>query len=215
MSALHDALWAEACAIRDEAMTWLQSAKVDLPAEPDTNLRLLHQKAATIRTEANKVRDAVYAAMRINMLLRRSLANASWTYEQAKNTASNDPAVKTRLSSYKTKEERADALQQEVATQYKDYLDAKNHIEEWEQYMKMVNLVYYSLSDTRQDLNTQVSVVKQQMFNGEIKPNGELEKIGSLFDLLGDGAKSLLRTAEAPAGDGSGVPGQSGETTWD
>lgn len=209
-------LWADAEALRDSTMPWLPTAKVDLDKDPSNNIGGLHAKAAEIRSQANKVRDVVFSAMAFNMGLRREAAASSWAYEQAKAQAVKDPATADILAKLKTKDEREVAVQQIVADQYKASVDAQSRLEEWDQFLKMVNLVYYSLTHTREDLNTQVALIKQQMFNGEIKPNKELGKLSSLADLLGADARSLFQSAGAPGGTGDAglPPGSDGEVGW-
>lgn len=209
-------VWPSAQALRDEVMPWLPNCKVELVRDPSSNIGGLHAKAAEIRAETNKVRDVVFKVMAFNMALRREASEASWRYEQARNDALKVPHNNEILAKYKTKDEREAALQQIVAAEYKASIDTKARLEEWEMFLKMVNLVYYSLSNTRDDVNTQVSIIKQQMFNGEIKADAGLEKLGSVFDMLGEGARTLLQppapdsTEEAPQ-----IPGGSGETSWD
>lgn len=211
------AIWTSAETFREQVMTWLPTAKVELDKDPSTNIGGLHGKAAEIRAQANKVRDVVYNAMALNMGLRREAAAATWAYEQAKASAAKDPANIETLAKLKTKDEREVAVQQIIAKEYQAYVDATNRLEEWDQFLKMVNLVYYSLTHTREDLNTQVSVIKQQMFNGEVKADKGLEKLGSVFDMLGEGARSLL---QPPSTNGHHddsvppVPGGSGEIDW-
>lgn len=206
------AIWTAAESFRDEAMGWLPTAKVELDKDPSSNIGGLHGKAAEIRAQANKVRDVVYHAIAVNMYLRREAAAATWSYEQAKAAAAKDPSNLDALSKLKTKDERETAVQQIVARQYQEYVDANNRLEEWDQFLKMVNLVYYSLSHTRDDLNTQVSVIKQQMFNGEVKPNEDLSKLSSLSELLGADARQLFSSASMTPAET--LPGGSGEIGW-
>jgi hypothetical protein len=205
-------VWTAAEQLRDGAMPWLVTAKVELDKDPSSNIGGLHAKAAEIRAQANKVRDVVFSAMAVNMVLRRESAAATWAYEQAKASAAKDPVNADILAKLKTKDEREVAVQQIVATEYQSHVLLQNRLDEWDQFLKMVNLVYYSLTHTREDLNTQVNIIKQQMFNGEVKPNKELDKLGSVFDLLGDSARSLLTTAPEPAVPA--IPGGSGEIGW-
>jgi hypothetical protein len=212
----HQDTWSAAQGLRDSVVPWLLTAKVDLDKDPSNNIGGLHAKAAEIRSQANKVRDVVFSAMAFNMALRRESAAATWAYEQAKTEAMKVPANVEQLSRLKTKDERESALQQLVAAEYKASVDAQSHLEEWDQFLKMVNLVYYSLSHTREDLNTQVSIIKQQMFNGEVKPNKDLDKLGSVFDLLGENARNLIQ-APVPNGRGEApldLPDGSGEVSW-
>lgn len=209
------AVWEAAQDFRVATLAWIQTAKVELEKDPTQNIGGLHQKAAEIRSHANKVRDAVFETMAFNMILRREAAQATWAYEQAKATTAKEPATAEALGKLKTKDEREVALQQLVAAQYQAYVDATNHLEEWDVFLKMVNLVYYSLSNTRDDLQTQVSVIKQQMFNGEVKPNGELSKLSSLSELLGADARNLFAgsfeaSTEALADAPSGPTGEVG-----
>lgn len=206
-------IWAAGEALRADAMAWLPSAKVELDRDPSANIGGLHAKAAEIRAQANKVRDVVYGAMAINMGLRNESAKATWAYEQAKAAAAKNPANADALAKLKTKDEREVAIQQIVAQEYRAYVDTANRLEEWDQFLKMVNLVYYSLTHTREDLNTQVSIIKQQMFNGEVKPNGDLSKLSSLSELLGAEARSLF-TLPTPDPAMEPVPGGSGEVGW-
>lgn len=208
------AVWQAAERLRDEAMGWVQTAKVELDRDPSSNIGGLHAKAAEIRSQANKVRDVVYGAMAINMALRNESAKATWAYEQAKAAAAKAPVNAEALAKLKTKDEREVAIQQIVAQEYQAYVDTANRLEEWDQFLKMVNLVYYSLTHTREDLNTQVSIIKQQMFNGEVKPNGDLSKLSSLSELLGAEARSLFNVP-APDPTAEPVPGGSGEIDWD
>jgi hypothetical protein len=209
-------IWEVAQKLRDEALPWLPAAKVELDRDPSNNIGGLHAKAAEIRSHANKVRDVVFSAMAFNMALRRESAAATWAYEQAKTDALKVPTNVEALARFKTKDEREAALQQIVASEYKASVDAHSRLEEWDQFLKMVNLVYYSLTHTREDLNTQVSIIKQQMFNGEVKADKNLEKLGSVFDMLGEGARNLLLTP-SPNGNedhGPSIPGGSGEVDW-
>ena len=204
-------VWEAAQTFRATTLGWIQTAKVELDKDPTQNIGGLHQKASEIRSHANKVRDAVFETMAFNMILRREAADATWAYDQAKAAAAKDPATSEALAKLKTKDEREVALQQIVATQYQAHVDAGNHLEEWDVFLKMVNLVYYSLTHTREDLNTQVSVIKQQMFNGEVKPNGELSKLSSLSELLGADARNLFAGSfDAPADAPSGPTGEVG-----
>lgn len=205
--------WTAAQLLRDGAMSWLPDVKVELDKDPSRNIGGLHAKAAEIREKANKVRDVVYGSMAINMALRREAAEAAWTYEQARASAAKDPANEALLSKLKTKDEREAAVQQIVATQYQSHVDAGNRLEEWDQFLKMVNLIYYSLTHSREDLTTQVNIIKQQMFNGEVKPNEGLSKLSSIADLLGAEAKSLF-SAPAHGTDPSLVDGPVGEVEW-
>jgi hypothetical protein len=209
-------VWPEAEKLRDATLPWLPTAKVELDRDPSNNIGGLHGKAAEIRSQANKVRDVVFGAMAFNMALRRESAAATWAYEQAKTDALKVQANIDALAKLKTKDEREAALQQIVATEYKASIDAHSRLEEWDQFLKMVNLVYYSLTHTREDLNTQVSIIKQQMFNGEIKADKHLEKLGSVFDMLGEGARSLLQVPSTNGHheDVPPIPGGSGETDW-
>lgn len=206
-------VWEAAEQLRDGAMPWLVTAKVELDKDPSANIGGLHAKAAEIRSQANKVRDVVFSAMAVNMVLRRESAAATWAYEQAKAAAAKDPSNAEALAKLKTKDERETAVQQLVANEYQAHVLLQNRLEEWDQFLKMVNLVYYSLTHTREDLNTQVNIIKQQMFNGEVKPNKELDKLGSVFDLLGDSARSLLTSTPEPAAPA--IPGGSGEVGWE
>ena len=212
-------VWDEAEKFRDSVLPWLPSSKVELDKDPSTNIGGLHSKASEIRSQANKVRDVVFDAMAFNMMLRREAAAASWAYEQAKAKVVKDPANLETLTKLKTKDEREVAVQQIAATEYKASIDTQSRLEEWDQFLKMVNLVYYSLTHTREDLNTQVALIKQQMFNGEIKPNKDLGKLSSLADLLGADARSLFQTGGEPEPEevpsAPVVPGGDGEVGWD
>lgn len=205
-------VWTAADEFRAATLAWIQTAKVELDRDPTQNVGGLHQKAAEVRTHANKVRDAVFETMAFNMLLRREAAETTWVYEQAKAAAAKDPANVDVLAKLKTKDERETALQQIVATEYQAYIRAGNRLEEWDVFLKMVNLVYYSLTHTREDLNTQVSVIKQQMFNGEVKPNQDLSKLSSLSELLGADARSLFAGSFDPPADAPSGP--TGEVGW-
>jgi len=205
-------VWAQAQELQQSLMEWLPTAKVELDSDPSTNIGGLHQKAAEIRSQANRVRDAVYAVMAVNMALIQDANAAEWQYEQAMASSAKEPANIEDLTKLKTKDEREAALQQINLPLYQRYVETKARRDEWDQFLKMTNLVYYSLTHTREDLNTQVSIIKQQMFNGEIRPNKALDKLGSVFDMLGDEAKALLRSVHTPD-PASG--GSSEEVGWD
>lgn len=205
-------VWGQAQELQQMLMEWLPTAKVELDRDPSANIGSLHQKAAEIRSQANRVRDAVYATMAVNMVLIQDANTAEWQYEQAMAASAKDPTNVEVLAKLKTKDEREAALQQINLPLYQRYVETKAHRDEWDQFLKMVNLVYYSLTHTREDLNTQVSIIKQQMFNGEIRPNKDLDKLGSVFDMLGDEAKALLRSVHTP--DTAPV-GNSEEVSWD
>lgn len=211
------AIWQAATEMREAIMPSLMEYKVELDKDPSTNIGGLHAKAAEVRSNANTVRDVVFTAMALNMKLRREAADAAWAYEQAKAVAIKDPANLEVLAKLKTKDEREVAVQQIVAVEYKATVDAQSRLEEWDQFLKMVNLIYYSLSHTREDLNTQVALIKQQMFNGEIKPNKELNKLSSLADLLGADARSLFQSAGVPDETPGPIPVAEGdgEVGWD
>lgn len=201
--------WERAQELRARISAVLPSMKVELSPNPAANIGGLHQTAAEIRSKSNQVRDALWAVMHINMELRREAADASWAYDQAVADTTKANVDNQAIKQLKTKEEREMAIRQLVVDKYQTYIDTKTRLEEWDQFVKMVNLVYYSLSHTRDDLNTQVAVIRQQMFNGEIKPNKDLGNLSSLADLLGAEAKKLLN-------DESGIPGQTnGEVAFE
>ena len=209
-----DSFWQAAEKFRDETLSWLPSAKVELDKDPAANIGGLHVKAAEIRSHANRVRDVVFATMGVNMQLKSTASVAEWAYEQAMAAAAKDPVVVESLSKLKTKDEREGALKQICAAQYQDHVQAEARLQEWDQFLKMVNLVYYSLTNTREDLSLQVSIIKQQMFNGEVKPNQELGKLSSLADLLGADARNLLKMPADPGDAHEGPAGMDGDLDW-
>jgi hypothetical protein len=202
--------WARALQLRQATIAWLPLAKVELERDPSANIGGLHQKAADVRAHANRVRDVVFEVMAIKMELHREACATALAYEGAMAQATIARSDEEAVKRFKTKEEREMVLRQGILPVYQAMVDAENRMEAWELYLKMVNLVYYSLSNTRDDLSTQVAIIKQQMFNGEVKPNGELSKLSSLSELLGAEARQLFENVSSePESVGVG-----GEVDW-
>lgn len=207
--------WDVAVRLRSDALVWLNSARVDLDRDPTKNIGGLHAKVAEVRQWANKVRDLLFQVQLVTMQLRRESSQANVAYEARLSEAIRHKTDDAVLKQFKSKEERELFFRQGFQECYDQKVTAEQRLEEYEAFQKAVNLIYYSLSNTRDDVGTQVAVLKQQMFSGEIKPNPELGKFNSLADFLGEGARSLFGGSGAFTEEPSTAPaGGDGETPW-
>lgn len=205
-------LWPLAEQTRFDALAWLDQAKVTLDKDPRDNIGSLHAKVAETRDWANRVRDLLFRVMNIGIELRREAGYAEAAYDQAMASAMMLRADEDAVKKFKSKEEREAVLRQGILEIYQTKVTTSARIAEWEAFTKAVNLIYYSLSNTRDDIGTQVAILKQQMFSGEVQPNPELGKISSLTDLLGDNARTLLSSLQMDSSPEPSGPG--GETAW-
>lgn len=208
-------LWTAALALRDAVMPTLPHAVVELDRDPAANIGGLHIKLADVRAHANKVRDYVFQALLIGSGLRRQAVVAKMAYDAAYSKRNAELADTPAYKALKTKEERELLVRASLDTEYGQMMECEARVDEWEDFKKALNTIYFSLNGTRDDISTQVQVLKQQMFNGEIKPNKDLEKLGSLGELLGSAGKAFIQAGQAdPQDEPVTVGAKSGETDW-
>lgn len=184
--------WQIAEQFRTTTIEWVQKAKVGLDRDPTKNIGGLHAKVAEVRGHANSVRDALFNAMTLQIALRRYAAQTEMEYSAALSQATRDRVDDELLKKFRSKEEREQFLRTDFMGVYEAQQMAALHLEEWELFVKMLQIVYYSLNDTRRDIETQTAILKQQMFNGEVQPNKELKEINSLADLFGGAGREIL-----------------------
>jgi hypothetical protein len=106
----------------------------------------------------------------------------------------------------KTAEEREVFWRQDFKPLHDKKVEAERRVEEWDQFQKMLYTIYYSLRDTANDIQTQLNVIRQQYFSGEIELS---PKAAGLMDFLSPAARKLVGADETPLevlDNGLGVP---------
>ena len=183
-------IWDAAKAFRLATNNWVLTAKVSLDQDPTRSIGSLNAKKATVRDLAFKIRDVLFEVKTYHVALRREMHAASDAYEDAlagemAKTRTEDEVKKLPKSA----EEREKFYRLGFPHIYQAKLETSRRVEEWESHEKSVNLIYYSLKDTEQALDSQLSVIKQQYFSGELKLNKDA---ASFADFLGDDAKHFF-----------------------
>lgn len=210
--------WSVAAHFRAEAAKWLPTCKVQLDKDPTLNIGHLHAQIAEVREYADKVRDTFYSALDLKVALRNDAATCEDQYQRALAYAQQVYADIEAFKKLKSKEERELMLRVLVERSYKAMRETAERLEDWEQFIKQVNVVVFSLNDTRHDIEAQIAVLKVQMFKGELKPNPELGALSGLADILGSDARSFLSSrqpSEPPVvGSGPATPGGAGHSGW-
>jgi hypothetical protein len=184
--------WDVACNTRESCLPWLKNARVELDRDPTKNIGGLHGKLCEVRTHANHVRDALFDAMQIEQVLRREAQRARGRYEGELSRTLRAKIGSEELKPFKSKEERESYLRQDFADLYTAQEDSAGYVVEWELYVKSINIIYWSLDHTRKEIDAQVNIVRQQMFNGEVKPNAELKQLGALGSMLGAAGREFV-----------------------
>ncbi len=192
-----DTNWTGAVKLRREALDWLNNEKITLAKNPSEHIGGLNEKLSEVRDRLNKVRDIVFDSQGLLIVLRREAHKASDAYERSLETAilnSRSLSPDAQKSLPKSADERELYYRKDFLELYKLKLEAERRVEEWESFQKMVNTVYYDLKDASKDIITQIQVIKQQYFSGEIKLSKEAT---ALFDFLGEDAQKFIRSTES------------------
>lgn len=201
--------WTLANKRRAEVLDWIQNKRVDLDSNPVGKIGGLNAKIALVREYSNQVRDEVFQAMGLKTALLRESHLASDAYNDKLSEKMQDIRQMTpeQIKALpKTAEEREVFWRQGFKPLYDTKVEAERRVEEWDQFQKMLYTIYYSLRDTANDIQTQLNVIRQQYFSGEIELN---HKAASIFDFLSPDARKLVSTGEVPLeilDDGGGVP---------
>ena len=191
-------VWSVAQPFREEVARWLLTAKVQLDKDPTLNIGALHAQIAEVREHSNKVRDAYYNALDLKVALRNEAAGCETRYERALAGAQQAYAEVESFKKLKSREERELLLRVLIERTYLAKRETAERLEDWEQFLKQISAVMFSLNDTRKDIEAQIAVLRVQMFKGDLKPNPELKALNGLADLLGSDARSLLEGGRSP-----------------
>lgn len=186
--------WSLALETRQAALTWLRDKKVELDLNPSTKIGSLNQKISTVRNYSNSVRDEIFQAIGIKSSLLREKNQAADAYNDALSAKMQDMRSMTAeqiKALPKTAEEREVFWRSGFKPLYDKKIEAERRVEEWEQFQKMLYTIFYSLRDTANDIQTQLNVIRQQYFSGELKL--DKQAVG-LMDFLGPSARNLVES---------------------
>lgn len=208
-------VWEAARKERKATLVWLKDQKVELEKNPAALIGALNEKIALVRQMSNRVRDEVFSAQAIMIALKREKYTADDAYEAALSSALHDTSLLSDIEQKKlprSQEERERHFRRSFLPAYNDKLEAERHVEEWELYQKMINSIYYSLKDTNDNILTQLSVIKQQYFSGELELD---KKAVGLASWLSEDAKELVAGASSRFTEELDLTNEDMEARWD
>lgn len=190
--------WDVASTFQTQQIDTLAKYKVELDRDPTQNVGRLHEKIATVREYSNEVRDVLFRAQTMMRALGREAAAAGEAYNKRIADLGRSKVDDETYKKMKSKDERELYLRAECADIYERHRVAEERVEEWDGFIKQINTIYYSLSNTRDDINAQINVLKQQIFKGDIKPGEELRELSGL-PLLNELLSSETHVPQIPA----------------
>lgn len=183
---LNEETWQEFEDQMIDKVEWAKGARVSLEPDQTQNIARLHEKLALARTWHTSIRDVILDAMLMQTEVKKDLLEAEIAFQKYSSNFYLNPPEDAKYKGLKTKEERELYMQSNSNGIYEKLLTWKSRLERTEDYIKQLYLVYYSVNGAREDVTTQVSILKQQMYSGEVKPSKDfLELPPALAGLLG------------------------------
>ena len=189
--------WAVASALKKSIIETLKSSKVELDADPSKNLGNLSGKVAQLRSYSNTTRDALFDAIRIRISLRRDFVAATEAYDTKLSQAISEDIDNDVVKKMRSADEREKYFRQGFIELFKTRNQAQAHVEEWEEFIRLIYLVYNSLRYTKDDVLSQISIIKNQILTGELAVSEQAGKAGGLMDFISIEGRNLLEGAAA------------------
>ena len=192
--------WAVASALKKATIETLKSAKVELDADPSKNLGNLSAKVSQLRSYSNTTRDALFDAIRIRISLRREFAIATEAYDTKLSQAISEDIDNDVVKKMRSADEREKYFRQGFMGLFKSRNQAQAHIDEWEEFIRLIYVVYNSLRYTKDDILSQISIIKNQILLGELEVSEQASKAGGLLDFISVEGRNLLEGVAAESG---------------
>ena len=202
--------WNLASALKKSTIETLKSAKVELDVDPSKNLGNLSGKISQLRSYSNTTRDALFDAIRIRISLRREFVSATEAYDTKLSRAISEDIDNDVVRKMRSADEREKYFRQGFMELFAARNQAQAHLDEWEEFIRLIYVVYNSLRYTKDDILSQISIIKNQILLGELEVSEQAGKASGLLEFMSVEGRTLLlgsaaesETSDLPDGEAS------------